>query len=150
MPRGDGTGPPAWGRRGRGRGAGRRSGRGRRWRAGQAKGGGVAGRTREPFIPAQAREAAEAQELARLKEQGAAVEQQLEALRERTAAVQTGRSGAVASIDEERCTLCGLCETICPTRAITLGQRPRVDVERCSGCGVCVEQCPNAAITLTG
>lgn len=55
----------------------------------------------------------------------------------------------VASVDSEGCTLCGACEPVCPTEAITLGESvAEVDAAACSGCGACVDVCPNEAIKL--
>ncbi len=55
----------------------------------------------------------------------------------------------VAYVDEQRCTLCGACQAMCPTEAIALGQDAvRVNADLCCGCGACVEVCPNEAIRL--
>ena len=55
----------------------------------------------------------------------------------------------VACVDEETCTLCGACQAVCPTEAITLGEvAVRVNAEACCGCGACVEVCPKGAIGL--
>jgi len=88
------------------------------------------------------------QQLARLREQAAAIEEQLKMLRSRAAAVQSELSRGVASIDAQRCTLCGACEAVCPTGAITLAETARVDTAKCTGCGACVEACPSSAIVL--
>ena len=55
----------------------------------------------------------------------------------------------VADVDEEACTLCGACQTVCPTEAISLGETAvKVDADRCCGCGACVEVCPSGAIRV--
>ncbi len=55
----------------------------------------------------------------------------------------------IACVDEGACTLCGACQTVCPTEAITLGEAAvKVNTELCCGCGACVEVCPNGAIRL--
>ncbi len=55
----------------------------------------------------------------------------------------------VAYVDEQACKLCGACQAVCPTEAITLGEvAVRVNAEVCCGCGACVEVCPNGAIRL--
>ena len=55
----------------------------------------------------------------------------------------------VARVDEEACTLCGACQAVCPTEAISLGDRAvKVNAEACCGCGACVETCPNDAIKV--
>ena len=51
-----------------------------------------------------------------------------------------------AKIDPEKCTDCGLCETVCRFGAI---KDARVDVYACEGCGVCEEFCPAGAISMT-
>jgi ferredoxin len=64
-----------------------------------------------------------------------------------TKALQEARH--VASVDGEACTLCGACEPVCPTEAITLGESvAEVNAAACSGCGACVDVCPNEAIKL--
>jgi MinD superfamily P-loop ATPase len=54
-------------------------------------------------------------------------------------------SGQVASIDEERCTQCGLCQELCRFNAI---RDFRVDPVSCEGCGFCAHVCPDEAITM--
>ena len=51
-----------------------------------------------------------------------------------------------AVIDSEKCTDCGLCESVCRFDAVKEG---RVDPFSCEGCGVCVEFCPEGAIDMT-
>ena len=144
MPRGDGTGPPTWGRGGRGRGAGGGGDGGRRRRAGQRGGNAPT----EPPPLAQPTKTADEQELTRLKRQAAAMEEQLAALGSRPAATEGGEPRTVAIINEDRCTLCGVCEAVCPTGAITLADATTVNAGKCSGCGACVEACPSEAIAL--
>jgi len=58
------------------------------------------------------------------------------------------------SIQEDFCTGCGKCVTICPVAAITLVSAndphhpkrkiARLEEDRCLGCGVCVRACPQA------
>jgi MinD superfamily P-loop ATPase len=54
-------------------------------------------------------------------------------------------SGQVASIDEEKCTHCGLCQELCRFKAIV---DCRVDRFSCEGCGFCSHICPVEAITM--
>lgn len=55
----------------------------------------------------------------------------------------------VARVDEEACKLCGACQAVCPTEAISLGATAvKVSAEACCGCGACVEACPNDAIKV--
>ena len=54
-------------------------------------------------------------------------------------------SGQVATIDEEKCTRCGLCQELCRFAAI---KDFRVDAISCEGCGFCYHICPTEAITM--
>ncbi|MEW6720056.1 MAG: 4Fe-4S binding protein [Thermodesulfobacteriota bacterium] len=45
----------------------------------------------------------------------------------------------------EDCTECGICEAVCPTKAISRpgkGMQPVIDRELCIGCGDCIVACP--------
>ena len=53
--------------------------------------------------------------------------------------------------NEERCTHCGACITICPTRAFILDPQTRTvsfDNNRCVACGLCIKACPPRAMEL--
>jgi heterodisulfide reductase subunit A len=55
----------------------------------------------------------------------------------------------VASIDEEQCSGCKICNTMCPYNAIEFdepGGVSRVISSMCKGCGTCVAACPAGAI----
>jgi MinD superfamily P-loop ATPase len=54
-------------------------------------------------------------------------------------------SGQVASIDEEKCTQCGLCQELCRFSAIN---NFRVDPVSCEGCGFCSHICSVEAINM--
>jgi len=53
--------------------------------------------------------------------------------------------------NEERCTHCGACITICPTGAFELDPLTRqtsFDNARCVACGLCIKACPPRAMEL--
>jgi heterodisulfide reductase subunit A len=56
----------------------------------------------------------------------------------------------VASVDEERCSGCRICNALCPFNAIEFDAEKevsRVVTALCKGCGTCVAACPACAIT---
>lgn len=65
-----------------------------------------------------------------------------------------------ASFDADKCRACGLCERICPVKAVTVRVEQRKDGRRstavnvfsdgCVSCGLCVERCPAGAVVLKG
>ena len=55
-----------------------------------------------------------------------------------------------ASIDEERCSGCRICNGLCPYSAIEFDQEKqvsRVNTPLCKGCGTCVAACPTGVIS---
>lgn len=55
----------------------------------------------------------------------------------------------VATVDEERCSGCSLCISVCPYEAIELvDEKAHVEEVLCEGCGACVSTCPSGAIDL--
>ncbi|MGC9194977.1 MAG: ATP-binding protein [Syntrophobacteraceae bacterium] len=56
-------------------------------------------------------------------------------------------SGHVAQIEDELCTRCGLCASMCRYEAVRLNANSfSIDPLRCEGCKVCVQFCPTGAI----
>ena len=49
--------------------------------------------------------------------------------------------------DKEKCTLCGICQRVCPYFAITVTDSVQVNCSQCFGCGLCESRCPVKAIT---
>jgi NAD-dependent dihydropyrimidine dehydrogenase PreA subunit len=50
-------------------------------------------------------------------------------------------------IDYEKCTLCGVCERVCPYFALSIEDRLKVNTEECFGCGLCQTKCSFKAIS---
>jgi len=53
--------------------------------------------------------------------------------------------------NEERCTHCGACITICPSGAFELDSKTRrvsFDDEKCVACGLCIKACPPRAMEV--
>jgi heterodisulfide reductase subunit A len=56
---------------------------------------------------------------------------------------------ATAEIDEEKCSGCKICNSLCPYLAIKFDEEKKVSViyeALCKGCGTCVSACPSEAI----
>lgn len=54
-----------------------------------------------------------------------------------------------ATVDQEKCAKCGLCELNCPYNAINVTtEGAEVNEILCRGCGACLANCPSEAITL--
>jgi len=61
--------------------------------------------------------------------------------------------GSIASVNEEFCSGCKICESVCAYNAIEMEQKGEKPVAKvlealCKGCGVCGSSCPTKAITL--
>jgi ferredoxin len=46
---------------------------------------------------------------------------------------------------EEKCTVCGLCSTVCPTAAISINGNVATKTELCIRCSACIKTCPSEA-----
>ena len=61
--------------------------------------------------------------------------------------------GAIASVNEDLCSGCRICESICDYGAIEMKEvngklRAHVIEAICKGCGVCGSSCPTGAISM--
>lgn len=54
-----------------------------------------------------------------------------------------------ASVEEELCSGCKICESVCPFNAIRVNGTSKVAEAACQGCGICVAACPVGAITMS-
>lgn len=140
---------------GGGMGIGRGAGRGRGTALG---GGGMAGAMEEAFpqgagAMSQATPASLStnDELAVLKQQAEEMVRQTQGIHERIRQLEQQRQAkaAMAKVDAEKCTGCGICVNVCPVEAISLDRGVAVvDEGTCTACGLCVNECPNGALAL--
>jgi heterodisulfide reductase subunit A len=61
--------------------------------------------------------------------------------------------GSIASVNQDLCSGCKICESVCAYNAIEMEQKSdkeaaKVNEALCKGCGVCGSSCPTKAITL--
>ena len=52
-------------------------------------------------------------------------------------------------VDEGKCVDCGICTSVCSSRALYLGEDDKLNFEqnRCVGCNLCIKTCPSRAIS---
>lgn len=52
-------------------------------------------------------------------------------------------------VDEKTCVHCGICTSVCSSRALFLGEDALLKFEqnRCVGCNLCIKACPSRAIS---
>ena len=147
---GRGMGRGMGGGRGMGKGMGRGGGMGR----GMGRGMGMAGLMGMPSSGPAAGFLEDGgpqnpnQELAELKQQAEMLEQQKQQLNQRITKLESGRR-AVAVVDSEKCTGCGICIDVCPAGAIEVKEKAVINYEICTGCAACITECPNKAIIIT-
>jgi ferredoxin len=56
------------------------------------------------------------------------------------------RAMAVSPVtNDETCTVCGTCASVCPKAAISMNGRVATDVELCIRCCACIKNCPTGA-----
>lgn len=89
-------------------------------------------------------------ELAALRAEAQQAEERLRGMNERIAELEHGPSFSVlvAMVNAARCTGCGICRSVCPVAAVSIGKVATIHPERCTGCARCVPECPQGAISL--
>lgn len=56
------------------------------------------------------------------------------------------RTMAISPVTEDEiCTVCGTCASVCPTAAITVNDSVTTEIERCTRCCACIKSCPTGA-----
>lgn len=63
---------------------------------------------------------------------------------------ETKSTSLEISFEEEVCTQCGNCISLCTQDAISLTNEFRINRSKCNLCGICIENCPNNAIKFVG
>ncbi|MEW6374474.1 MAG: NAD(P)-binding protein [Thermodesulfobacteriota bacterium] len=67
--------------------------------------------------------------------------------------------GTISEVDEKKCIGCGLCESVCPYKAIeiltkrtTVGEKQVAQINKalCKGCGACTASCRSGSVDLKG
>jgi heterodisulfide reductase subunit A len=61
--------------------------------------------------------------------------------------------GAIAQVNETRCTGCSVCEEVCPFHAVEVSSETGVAVVNsalCKGCGLCAASCRSGALDVMG
>jgi uncharacterized Fe-S center protein len=53
-------------------------------------------------------------------------------------------------LNMKKCTRCGVCAEICPTKAATISEPeyPEYDLDKCIGCAQCIAMCPELALEI--
>ena len=53
-------------------------------------------------------------------------------------------------LEQAKCTRCGICVNICPTKAATIADPdyPEYDLKKCIGCAQCIAMCPEIALQI--
>jgi len=87
-------------------------------------------------------------ELQALKKRAKEMEGRLHFLMKRIGAFEHAPKPSTyrATVDPEKCIVCGTCLELCPTGAISIDRIVHIDPVRCTGCGRCVEACPQGAM----
>jgi heterodisulfide reductase subunit A len=61
--------------------------------------------------------------------------------------------GITCAVNEQRCTLCGVCEAVCAFHAIDVSPERSsaiINEALCKGCGLCVASCRSGALDIKG
>jgi dihydropyrimidine dehydrogenase (NAD+) subunit PreA len=86
-----------------------------------------------------------------IKEMRGAVLPEILSYNECIGAYGSTKDKVVAAVDEDKCTGCGTCLSVCIYDALKLDEDSvKVISEKCEGCRICVCACPESALSLTG
>lgn len=84
-----------------------------------------------------------------LDSHGYASVEEIKGLTIRKMAARTGTKALpIPVVNQQKCTLCGLCEVSCAYDAISRGQELRIDQEKCFSCGLCISRCKQQALHM--
>lgn len=78
-----------------------------------------------------------------------AIKKGIEYLKSRGVIVQSIEEGVRK--DEDKCTQCGVCVSVCPVSALKVDKKTAkivFDEDKCVVCGLCIDACPTTAMEL--
>lgn len=78
-----------------------------------------------------------------------AIKKGIEYLKSRGVIVQSIEEGVRK--DEDKCTQCGVCVSLCPVNALKVDKKTAkivFDEDKCVVCGLCIDACPTTAMEL--
>jgi ferredoxin len=52
------------------------------------------------------------------------------------------------TVDQQKCTACGICASVCPLNAIAIDSIAIINTDICMECGLCIKECPQNALAI--